>query len=63
MIRTLALVAALVVVAPAGSNPYSFTCDQHYQTFIRQGTITRLGRCYDVYAHAQPNHRVEVPCQ
>lgn len=63
MIRTLALVAALIVAVPAGSNPASFTCDLHYQTFIRQGSITRYGRCYEVYTHALPLHRVELPCQ
>jgi hypothetical protein len=63
--RLQALVLSFLVVAGTAQerNPASFTCDEHYQRFVRSGTIARNGRCYDVYQHASPSHRIELLCK
>ena len=62
MMRNWTVMFVLVVLASA-QNPASFVCDEHNQTFIRNGTITRNGRCYEQYSHSLPVHRVLLPCQ
>ncbi len=52
----------VIAVALLAINPESFTCDQHYQTFIKNGTQIIDGRCYDVYVHNYPTHRVILAC-
>lgn len=61
MIRSVAIIVCTVLATM--TNPASFTCDTHNQTFVRSGTISRDGRCYDVYKHSSPNHQVLVACQ
>lgn len=56
-------VLLIALTLSATQNPASFTCDVHYQTFVRSGTITQQGRCYEVYNHSYPAHRVLLPCQ
>lgn len=41
----------IAVLAFAAENPNTIPCDVHNATFIRNGTITRDGKCYDRYTH------------
>lgn len=61
----LALVLSLAcVAAPAAvDNPASILCEQHSQTFIKNGTEIHEGKCYVVYTHSSPTHRVLLACK
>ena len=61
--KVLPIVLALSFAVAQARNPASFLCEDHYQTFVKQGSISRNGRCFDVYTHARPAHRVELPCR
>jgi hypothetical protein len=57
------LIVLLLLASAQAKNPTSFLCEEHYQTFIKQGSITQNGRCYDVYTHQRPAHREELLCR
>jgi len=53
----------VIVAVALLQNPASFLCEQHHQTFIKNGSQIVDGVCYDVYTHTAPVHRVLLACQ